>query len=167
MRFAPILLALALLASLPAQAAEALLDYVRKPDTSFAWTRAEQREVDGFSATRLDLTSQSWRGHVWQHQVLVVRPPQVRNPDIAFLFITGDGDVSKLFNLMKTLAERAGAVAAAVNKVPNQPLYDGRKEDALIAYTFDQFLKTGDREWPLLFPMTKSAVRAMDAVQAF
>ena len=57
-------------------------------------------------------------------------------------------------------------MAAAVNKVPNQPLYDGRKEDALIAYTFDQFLKTGDREWPLLFPMTEEPEprrRAWDA----
>ncbi len=167
MRCVLVLLAALAFLPLPSPAADALLDYVRKTDPSFAWKQAEQRDVDGFTATRLDLTSQTWRGHAWQHQVLVVRPPQVRNPDIAFLFITGDGDVSKLFSLMKTLAERAGAVAAAVNKVPNQPLYDGRKEDALIAYTFNEYLKTGDREWPLLFPMAKSAVRAMDAVQAF
>jgi len=156
-----------LLASVSLRAADALGDYVRKPDASFAWKQVEQRDVDGFTATRLDLTSQTWRGHAWQHQMLVVRPPQVRNKDAAFLFITGDGDASRLFNLLKTLAERAGAIAAGVNRVPNQPLYDGRREDALIAHTFDQFLKTGDREWPLLFPMTKSAVRAMDAVQAF
>ncbi len=148
------------------RAGDPLDDYVRKADSSFAWKQVEQREVDGFTATKLELTSQNWRGSNWQHQVLVVRPPQVRNPDIAFLFITGDGDVSKLFKLMKTLAERAGAIAAAVDKVPNQPLYGGRKEDALIAYTFDQYLQTGDREWPLLLPMTKSAVRAMDAIQA-
>jgi PhoPQ-activated pathogenicity-related protein len=166
MRFALSLLALLYFIPLHTHAADALLDYVRKPDASFAWKQTERRDVEGFTATRLDLTSQIWRGHTWQHQVLVVRPPQVRNPDIAFLFITGDGDVAKLFNLMKTLAERAGAVAAAVNKVPNQPLYDGRREDALIAHTFSEFLKTGDREWPLLFPMAKSAVRAMDAVQA-
>jgi PhoPQ-activated pathogenicity-related protein len=167
MRFAFSLFAALLFASPTARAADALLDYVRKPDVSFAWKQVERRDVDGFTATKLEMTSQTWRGHVWQHQVLVVRPPQVRNADIAFLFITGDGDVSKLFNLMKTLAERAGAVAAAVNRVPNQPLYDGRKEDALIAYTFNEYLKTGDREWPLLFPMAKSAVRAMDVVQAF
>ncbi|MBM3831388.1 MAG: PhoPQ-activated pathogenicity-like protein PqaA type, partial [Verrucomicrobia bacterium] len=132
MRFAISLFAFLLFISCPVRAAEALLDYVRKPDASFTWQRAEQRDMDGYTATKLEMTSQTWRGHEWRHQILVVRPPQVRNKDIAFLFITGDGDVSKLFNLMKTLAERAGAVAAAVNKVPNQPLYDGRKEDALI-----------------------------------
>lgn len=167
MRYALVLLVAVHFATISSRAADALGDYVRKADASFAWKQAEQRDVDGFSTTRLDLTSQTWRGLVWQHQLLVVRPPQVRNKDIAFLFITGDGDVNKLFNLLKTMAERGGAIAAAVNRVPNQPLYDGRKEDALIAYTYDQFLKTGDREWPLLFPMTKSAVRAMDAVQAF
>ena len=167
MRLVFALLAVLLFAPSPSSAADALGDYVRKADASFAWKQAEQRDVDGFSTTRLDLTSQTWRGLVWQHQLLVVRPPQVRNKDIAFLFITGDGDVNKLFNLLKTMAERGGAIAAAVNRVPNQPLYEGRKEDALIAYTFNEYLKTGDREWPLLFPMTKSAVRAMDAMQAF
>jgi PhoPQ-activated pathogenicity-related protein len=64
-------------------------------------------------------------------------------------------------------------VVIKVNQIPNQPLYFAdednvaRREDAIIAYSFDKFLKTGDEEWPALLPMTKAVVRAMDTIQAF
>jgi PhoPQ-activated pathogenicity-related protein len=67
--------------------------------------------------------------------------------------------------LFVRLAETIGAPVAIIRQVPFQPMFD-RREDALIAYTFEQYLSTGESDWPLLLPMTKSAVRAMDAVQA-
>ena len=56
---------------------------------------------------------------------------------------------------------------AIVWQVPNQPLYDDLTEDALISFTLHNFREDGDFTWPLLFPMTKTAIRAMDAIQAF
>jgi PhoPQ-activated pathogenicity-related protein len=144
-----------------------LEDYVARTDPHFNWKRTEQIKTGWGTVARLELVSQHWRGQFWSHYLLVARPNQVRHPEIAFLFITGDGNGDKNLDLLETLAVRAGAVTAVLTKVPNQPLYDGRKEDALIAYTFDQYLKTGDESWPLLFAMVKSAVRGMDAVQAF
>ena len=146
--------------------ADALAEYVQQPDAVFTWKVLEQRQVEGVTAIRLECTSQAWRGHAWQHQLLIVRPPEIRNPDMAYFEIGGDGEVDRTFSSLRTIATRAGAIAACINKVPNQPLYGNRREDALIAYTFDQYLKTGDPTWPLLFPMVKSAVRGMDAVQA-
>jgi PhoPQ-activated pathogenicity-related protein len=151
-----------------ARAAQTPLDdYVRKPDSAFSWKIAKRASAEDFTVTHLQLVSQTWREHEWTHDLQVVRPSQPRHPDLAFLFITGDGNGIKNIPMLKVLAERAGAIAAVVMRVPNQPLYDGRKEDALIAYTFDQFMKTKDPTWPLLFPMTKSATKAMDAVEAF
>ncbi|HXG49195.1 MAG TPA: PhoPQ-activated protein PqaA family protein [Methylomirabilota bacterium] len=144
-----------------------LEDYVARPDSVFAWTAGESWPTNGATVQRIDLTSQQWREHRWQHTLTVVRPARVRNPGLGFLFITGDGRGSRELGILATVAERAGIIAAVVTRVPNQPLYDGRKEDALIAYTLDQYLKSKDPTWPLLFPMVKSAVRAMDAVQQF
>src|SRR6476659_710047 len=150
--------------------ANALETYVRKLDASFAWKRTEQKKIRDVTVTHLKFFSQTWRGHLWSHDLLVLRPITVRRADTAMLLITGDS-----YNAPDELetdrfhevAQRAGAVVAILNKVPNQPLYDGRKEDALIAFTFDQYLKTSDPTWPLLFPMVKSPVRAMDALQSF
>jgi PhoPQ-activated pathogenicity-related protein len=145
----------------------ALEDYVGLPDTHYTWKKVDERTTNGFSIAHLQMISQQWREHIWTHHVQIVVPEKVRNPDIAFVFVTGDGEGKSSIEMLKLLAQRAGAIAAVVTRVPNQPLYDGRKEDALIAYTFDRYLKTGDVTWPLLFPMVKSAVRAMDTVQAF
>jgi len=70
------------------------------------------------------------------------------------------------------IALNANTVVADLRMVPNQPLiFAGEKrlraEDAIIAYTFDKYIATGDGTWPLLLPMVKSAVRAMDTVEKY
>ena len=150
--------------------ANALLAYVHEPDTSFAWKRIDQKKIKDATLTHLELICQNWRGHFWSHDLLIVRPTTSRQADIAMLFITDDSfnaSDEKEADPFNEVAQRAGAIVAILSKVPNQPLYDGRKEDALIAFTFDQYLKTRDPTWPLLFPMVKSAVRAMDTLQTF
>jgi PhoPQ-activated pathogenicity-related protein len=156
--------------SMSNSSADALETYVHEPDASFAWKRTEQKKIKHATLTHLEVISQTWREHNWSHHLLVVRPTTLRQPDIAMIFIADDnynGWNEKEADPFYEVAQRAGAVVAVLTKVPNQPLYGGLKEDALIAFTFDQYLKTGDPTWPLLFPMVKSAVRAMDTLQSF
>ena len=53
-----------------------------------------------------ELVSQNWRGHSWTHHLVIVRPASIRNPDITFLEIAGDGNGENHINSLKTLAER-------------------------------------------------------------
>ena len=68
------------------------------------------------------------------------------------------------------LALSTNQITVSVPTVPNQPLLfadenTARQEDAIIAYSFDKYLDGGDDQWPVLLPMVKSAVRAMDTAQ--
>ena len=161
------LTAFVFVATPPSYATNPLERYVQQPDHTFASEIETQTTTEHFTVTHLKMTSQTWRGYVWTHDVKITRPHRLRHPEIALLFIAGDHRGSRSNDILQLCADRAGAVVAEVTHVPNQPFYDGRKEDALIAYTFEQYLRTGDDTWPALFPMTKSAVRAMDAVQAW
>ncbi|MGR9087013.1 MAG: PhoPQ-activated pathogenicity-related family protein [Gammaproteobacteria bacterium] len=140
--------------------------YINATDSHYRWRPIQFSNETWGTIGRYELISQNWRGHTWKHRVIIVRPRTVRNTDVAFLEIAGDGDGERHLDNLRILAERGGSIAAVVMNVPNQPLYQNRREDALIAYTFNQYIRTGDESWPLLFPMVKSAVRAMDAIQA-
>jgi PhoPQ-activated pathogenicity-related protein len=103
----------------------------------------------------------------WEHTVRVISPPKVRYPDTMLLLITGGDPGPEELALGAMLGQALGGRFAVLYNIPNQPLMGGLAEDDLIAHTFVEYLKSGDEEWPLLFPMAKSAVKAMDAIQAF
>src|SRR5262249_41203389 len=139
-----------------------LYDYVKKPDDSFRWSVKTKAQSDSGTTYTFNLTSQTWQGIKWEHQMLVYVPDGVKPTDTRFLWTPG-GRRDPVNSLMAfELAKRGKIPVAFLYGIPNQPLFEGKKEDALIAETFVRYLKTEDEDWPLLFPMTKSLVRAMD-----
>jgi len=157
--------------------ATAMQSYLSNGDKSYAWTIEDTIKDDGLTVYMLELTSQKWREHLWKHNLTIAVPDEVTKNE-ALLYISGgkikedgepylrDGDKRRMSEL-SPLAKKNKAIVAMLWQVPNQPLYDGLTEDALISYTLHNYLNDGDFTWPLLFPMTKSAVKAMDAVQEF
>jgi PhoPQ-activated pathogenicity-related protein len=115
----------------------------------------------------LHLVSQTWQGANWEHRVQIFRPDKVAYPDFCVLLNTGGNGGDRETAASLALANAAGVICATVYNIPNQPLYGGKREDELIAYTWQKFLETGDETWPLQFPMTKSVLKSMDAIQAF
>lgn len=157
----------ALFISTASSSAGDLLTYVQAPDESFRWEKVSQADVTGGVNYTLKMTSQTWQGIPWTHEIELVRPAKCEYPSTAVLFVTGGHPSPHSSTIAMALAGAAGCPIAVLYAIPNQPLFDGKKEDALIAYTFGKMLETSDDTWPLLFPMTKAALRAMDAVQAF
>ena len=160
----------------PASPETALRDYLDNGDTSYSWEVKESDNISGMTVSELVLTSQQWREYTWKHQLTVIIPEKVEYSD-ALLFITGGSlehnqpawakkDDSLLKGMLQ-IAQKNKAVVSILRQTPNQPLYDDLYEDALISYTLHKYRESKDFTWPLLFPMTKSAVRAMDAVQEF
>ena len=145
---------------------EDLAQYIAKAEPDFTWKVEDTKEFGITKIWHLKLTSQMWQGIPWTHDLLVVKPVGV--PTGKMLLLNDGGSASQERAMYAALlAGKIKAPVAMLLGVPNQPLFDGKKEDHLIAETFVRYLDSGDASWPLLFPMVKSVVKAMDTLQEF
>jgi PhoPQ-activated pathogenicity-related protein len=149
-----------------AYAADAPLDaFMKKPEPEFRWEKREEKKVMGGTLHDLFFTSQVWQGRPWTHRLQLFIPEKNDYPDFCTLLNTGGGG-SRAEETMGMLgAGMVGGAFAILYHIPNQPLY-GLTEDALIVYTWQKYLETGDASWPLHFPMAKAVLKAMDVLQA-
>jgi PhoPQ-activated pathogenicity-related protein len=144
-----------------------LKDYVFKKDDTFKWTLKDKTETDAGTVYTIDMISQTWQGIAWDHGLVVVVPKGAKNSKTMMLWNQGGSPSVTNNTLAVEIAKRVGYPCAFLYGVPKQPLYGGMREDTLIAETFCKYLETGDPSWPLLFPMVKSVVKAMDCIQEF
>ncbi len=156
----------------------ALQRYLDNGDHTYQWEVLESYQLhEHVKAYDLKLTSQLWREFTWKHQLTIIVPDNVQYEE-ALLFITGGSVKNGEPNMSKNddeltlglanISLKNSAVTCIIRQTPNQPLYEGDLvEDQLISYTLHNFKEDGDYTWPLLFPMVKSAVKAMTAVQEF
>ena len=156
----------------------ALVNYVHTLDASYHWEINDTLRGDDWTAYRLFLTSQTWRDIKWIHELVVMVPDRLTHSEV-LLHVAGGSvnEETELPNLHQwddraikyntDIAVRCEAVTAVLWQVPRQPLMGGKYEDELLSYTLHQFQQDKDYTWPLLFPMVKSVVKAMNAVEEF
>jgi len=144
-----------------------LFSYVSKPDAAYKWEQRKTTDQPTGRIYDLHMVSQVWQGITWEHQIQVYEPKEVKYPAVLPLMITGGGAdaADKSRGLM--LANLVGARVAILYHIPNQPLFNGLTEDALISYTWVKYMETGDEDWVVNFAMVKATVRAMDCLTAF
>ncbi len=156
--------------------ASALDAYLNNGDPTWAYEVRGNYQTGNTQAFSILFMSQKWQGILWKHELIVFVPENI-NYDGALLFIAGgslnDGipkpvkPDDNLSIMLANIASRNQAVTAILRQTPNQPLFGGLTEDALISFTLNEFRKDGNYAWPLLFPMVKSALKAMDVIQEF
>ena len=159
----------------------ALDAYIEKDDPNYKWDVVSQTKGDGVTSTVVHMVSQQWLTEdevdrtLWEHHLTIVVPDDVTS-NIGLLMIGGGkngGAPPEPSTRLLEIALATGGVVAELRQVPNQPLVfagdNGRKrsEDSLIAFGWDKVLRGGRSEWMARFPMTKSAVRAMDTITDF
>ena len=142
-----------------------LFSYVARPEPKSGWTLTEKSEFADCQVFQIKLTSQEWEGILWTHDLVVFLPKSATVKDRMYLLNNGGQWKATGLTYGAMMANSMKAPVALLLGIPNQPLFDGKREDDLIAETFVRYLATKDDAWPLLFPMVKSLVKAMDALQ--
>src|SRR6516225_7568479 len=83
------------LAAAPREGRAGLDEYVRKRDTSFAWSQTSNHNTPAGTINSIALTSQIWQGIAWTHDLRIYEPREIVYPDTVLLFITGGSADSK------------------------------------------------------------------------
>ncbi len=165
-----------------AAVATPLDDYIAKPDPSYTYSLVNTIDNPLGKVYQIDMKSQTWRTEkevnrtLWQHWVNIIVPNDVAS-NTALLWINGgsnrNANPPSPDMMVVQIAVQSKTVVVDLKQVPNEPLTfaddpgNERTEDAIIAYSWDKYLKTKDPTWPLQLPMVKSAVRAMDTAQDY
>ena len=147
-----------------------LQKYVIKLDTVFEWQLKNKidSEQPGDRIYDLQFVSQVWQRKNWQHQLQIYRPADAAPGSMMVLWVTGGSATPESVSFGIELVSKIKGPVAFVYHIPNQPLLGqtcGRRSDR--RKTFVRYLKSEDESWPLLFPMVKSVVKAMDVLQEF
>jgi PhoPQ-activated pathogenicity-related protein len=184
------MLAVLVLAFSSPATAGALEDYIKRPDPAYGWSL--YAESGGLLAEYffLRLQSQQWLDAkrvdrtLWEHQIRISQPrPELcgdtaRTSNLAILIVSG-GSNSANGEFGTSVPLHAGFIGYGfcrpvieIRQVPNQPLrfadeYKPRKEDQIIAYSFDRFLNGEPGDWPVQLAMVRAVVQAMTAIQEF
>ena len=124
----------------PVDPGSVLADYVARPDDSFEWWQRSTSSVgNGSEYVELILTSQTWKGIPWHHQLYIIRPADVdADSPHALLMVDGGRWRDPLLqppesseplpdnaDLFIEIAEHLRAPVAVLRHVPHQPLFDG------------------------------------------
>src|SRR5262249_22131425 len=127
----------ALLVGLTPNPAHADLDsFLKKPEPAYHWRKQGEQEIDGCKVYDLHLTSQVWQGITWEHRLQLFRPAKLEHPEFCALYNTGGSGSEGNTRQAIRLANDTGALYAILYNIPNQPLYGGKTEDALVVYTW-------------------------------
>lgn len=162
-----------------------LADYVRAEDLRYEYKEiAEPIQGDGYTAHVFDVTSQTWHAdevkpRVWRHWLTMVVPERVMKDKALLVLTKGLGTATQppatVPKALVEIAEKTNSVVAAFEGFPREPVgfYDetdtaeDMDPDEFAVASFMQFLETGDATWPIVCPLVKSVVRAMDTVQDY
>ena len=153
--------------------------YVHKDDTSFNYVIEKVQEFDSYFVHSIRMDSQNFlqskdvNKTSWSHWLTVIEPKEVKAETALLVISSGDTNdpMPKAQDALIEIALASNSLVAELKAIPNQPLkfsdesFD-RWEDAIIAYTWNKFFLTGETRWPARMAMTKSAIAAMDTIQA-
>lgn len=173
----------------PALASDTLKKFVGEKDEHYTFEIKERGKIGNCQYLRLHMVSQRWKDVDWKHAVWIIVPEEIipgsgsqtaaAASDSALLLIAGgswpaewgDKGPDKVkprgeFQILASIASATKSPAVLITQVPFQPMLGDLHEDALIAETFKRYIAGQGSDWPLLLPMVRSAVRAMDTCQS-